>query len=237
MLTTAVFTNLARPDLLTQTLKSLAGAGLEDVLLHVDAGGAGHARAYLGALQAGLGAASPDGWLLLCEDDIAVPRGLGAYLQETILPALETYRAAPRTERLGFASLYCSAGYRAWVRAHQADTGVPGFGRLIPNDAFAGTQAILFPRDALAAVLDDLDATTGDRLDWYGDRVLGDVIGRAGLAAWCHTPSLVDHRGLLHTTLDSKPDNEALWAADYVGDEWTMDGMDAMDTMDRNTST
>ncbi len=215
-LTPAVLTNLARPDLLTGTVRSLARAGLVDIRLHVDRIGQGHGRAYLDALHALAepgGAADPDGWVLLCEDDIVVPRGLGKYLA-TVCEGLDTHR-----RRLGFATLYCSLGYRDWVAAHPiAD--VPQFGRLIPNDCYAGTQCILFPTESLAKLLPVMRRCRAEAPAWNGDRLLGRAAQQAGLEAWCHRPSLVDHRGRDASTLASRADNLAMTAADYVGDRW-----------------
>ncbi len=215
-LTPAVLTNLARADLLAGTLRSLAGAGLAGIRLHVDLCGQGHGRAYLDALhalaEAGR-AADPAGWVLLCEDDIAVPRGLGEYLT-TVCERLDAHR-----RRLGFATLYCSLGYRDWVAAHPV-AHLPQFGRLIPNDCYAGTQCILFPIESLAALLPAMRRCRAEAPAWNGDRLLGRAAELAGLEAWCHRPSLVDHRGRHFSTLASRADNLAMTAADYVGDEW-----------------
>ncbi len=215
-LTAGVLTNLARPDLLAGTLRSLGRAGLAHLHLHVDRAGRGHAHAYLDALRAMMEPgrhAGRHGWVMLCEDDIAVPVGFGGYL-ETIAATLQSHR-----DRLGFATLYCSVGYRDWVAAHAIE-GVPRFGRLIPNDCYAGTQCILFPVESLAALLPAMLRSRAEAANWNGDRLLGRAAEWAGLEAWCHSPSLVDHRGRHESTLVSRADNLAMIAADYVGDEW-----------------
>ncbi len=214
MLTTSVLTNLARPELLLGTVRSLARGGLPDVHLHVDLAGRGHTAAYIAALEDALDRASdPAGWALLCEDDIAVPVGFGPYVT-ALLEKLDAYRDQP-----GFATLFCSLGCRDWVAAHKVE-GVPNFGRLIPNDCYAGTQCILFPVASLAQLLPAMRALHRREPDWGGDRILGRAAEVTGLMAWCHLPSLADHRGRLESTLDSRADNRAMIAADYVGDAW-----------------
>lgn len=216
-LPTGVLTNLARPDLLDGTLCSLARAGLAGIRLHVDVVGQGHGRAYLDALhalaEAGRDMPAPEGWVLLCEDDIAVPRGLGEYL------GMLCTLLRPHGRRLGFATLYCSLGYRDWVAAHPI-AALPQFGRLIPNDCYAGTQCILFPAESLTKLLPAMRRCRAEAPAWNGDRLLGRAAELAGLEAWCHRPSLVDHRGRNSSTLASRADNLAMTAADYVGDRW-----------------
>ncbi len=216
-LTAGVLTNLARPALLAATLRSLARSGLPPLHLHVDGAGRGHAQAYLDALcrlaEAGRNAC-PGGWILLCEDDIAVPAGFRGYLGP-LCAALRAHRG-----RLGFASLYCSVGYRDWVAAHPVGDALP-FGRLIANDGYAGTQCILFPAESPATLLPAMRRCRAAQPDWNGDRLLGRAAEVAGLEAWCHAaPSPVDHRGRAESTLDSRADNLAMIAADYVGDAW-----------------
>jgi len=211
MLTVAILTDLSRQNLFVATLRSLTWAGFPMVAVYRDQRRAGHAAAYLRALGALL--PKTGDWLLLCEDDIAVPAGLGPYLQ----PLLDTL--APHRDGLAFATLFCSRGSRDWVAAHPVD-GLRCFGRLIPNDCFAGTQCVLFPAASLQRLLPIMLDIHDRRPDWNGDRVLGAAAETAGLEAWCHRPSLVDHRGRFQSTLDSRADNAAMIAADYVGDDW-----------------
>jgi len=214
MLTVAVLTNLARSEFLLETLRSLARAGLPTVHLHSDTAQRGHAHAYLEVLASvAPPVTDPAGWILLCEDDIAVPVGLGRYL-DAVCERLALHRG-----RLGFATLYCSVGYRDWVAAHPV-RGAPAFGRLIPNDGYAGTQCILFPAPSLARLLATMRHCHREHPDFAGDRLLGHAAERERLEAWCHLPSLVDHRGRLESTVGSRADNLAMLAANYVGDAW-----------------
>lgn len=212
-LTAAVLTNLERPDLLAETLEYLALAGLSQLRLIADVERRGQARPFLRALAWLLEESEPRGWILLAEDDIAVPVGFGRYLS-TVCERLEPHRA-----RLGFATLYCSAGYRDWVATSPIE-GVPSFGRLIPNDCFSGNLCLLFPRESLAALLPVMRAIHDANPDWGGDRVLSRAADYRRLEACCHTPSLVDHRGRYRTTVDSHADNLSAFASDYVGDDW-----------------
>ncbi len=214
-----VLTNLRRPEMMAATLRSLARAGLPAPTLYCDATAepspGNHTRVYLEALAAlrrrcRVGGAA---WALLCEDDIAVPAGLGDYLPR-LCRHIEPHAAA-----LGFATLFCSVGYRNWVAAHRVEA-APQFGRLIPNDCYAGTQCILLPAAALGRLLPAMRALHRREVAWGGDRILGEAARQERLEAWCHLPSLVDHRGRTDTTVRSVAENSAMIAADYVGDGW-----------------
>ncbi len=218
MFDTCVLSNLQRPDLLAGTLRSLARSGLQTLTLYCDRSPepspGNHACVYLAALRAMTERAEADGsaWLLMCEDDIGVPVGFGDHLSH--LCSL----LAPQREILGFATLFCSLGYRDWVNAHRVAV-APQFGRLIPDDCYAGTQCLLLPICGVRQLIPPMEACRKAAPDWGGDRILGAAVQQLGLEAWCHTPSLVDHRGRQQTTVASRADNLAMVAADYVGDE------------------
>jgi hypothetical protein len=224
MIEVCIFTNLQRPTLLSESLHSLTRSGLRAVTLYCDATGepspANHARAYLEALEtvAWRCNASGSAWALLCEDDIAVPVGFGDYLPR-LCSLLQPHR-----ESLGFATLFCSAGYRDWAAAHPVQE-APPFGKLIPNDCFAGTLCLLFPVLSISRLLPTMRTLCRkpDAAEWGGDRIVGESARRERLEAWCHVPSLVDHRGRTSSTVASRSDNLAAVAADYVGDEWELE--------------
>ena len=222
MIHACVFTNLRRPELLLATLGSLTRAGLHAPAVYCDGSDepspGNHARGYIEAMAAMTRRADAgnSAWLLLCEDDIAVPVGFGDYL-----PHLRSL-LAPWQEVLGFVSLFCSVGYRDWAAAHPVAE-APRFGRLIPNDCFAGTQCLLFPPAAAGKLMPIMQACREKAADWGGDRILGEAARQLGLEAWCHVPSLVDHRGRTASTVTSRADNLAMIAADYVGENWELE--------------
>ncbi|MDY0165904.1 MAG: hypothetical protein RBS80_05125 [Thermoguttaceae bacterium] len=224
MIQTCIVTNLRRPEMLLETLRSLARSGIGAITLCCDANTepspANHAKVFLRALETTgrLCKAAGSDWALLCEDDIAVPVGFGDYLLR-LCPLLQ-----PHKDALGFATLFCSAGYRDWAAAHPVQE-APQFGRLIPNDCYAGTLCLLVPVASISKLLPVMQSVCRNpgAADWGGDRILGEAARREGLEAWCHVPSLVDHRGRTSSTVASRSDNLAAVAADYVGDEWKLE--------------
>lgn len=219
MIEVCVLTNLRRPALLLATLGNLARAGLPAVTLYCDnnpePSPANHTRVYIDSLETLRRRCAAEGpsWALVCEDDIAVPVGLGEYL-----PRL-CRQIEPHAGALGFATLFCSVGYRNWVAYHRVEA-APQFGRLIPNDCYAGTQCLLLPAASIDRLLPAMRSLHRSQPDWGGDRIIGEAACREGLEAWCHLPSLVDHRGRTDTTVQSVAENSAMIAADYVGNEW-----------------
>jgi predicted O-methyltransferase YrrM len=122
---------------------------------------------------------TPADHVLVCEDDVAFCRGARRALEEAI----------SSTGSVGFWSLYTPRRDRSLV-GHRRGWVVSNRGR----DAW-GTQAMCFPRQAAAVLLDYPPLREEDQIRGPTDAIVAQCFLDAGLPCYYHNPSLADHLG------------------------------------------
>ena len=176
------------PPTLDRTVESLSRAGIPSIVHH-DADGNAF-RHWLATART-----ADSEYVLMCQDDILVARGLGDALARLQWP----------DERFGCLSLYCPAKYqgRGWIS---------WWGR----QAW-GACCLLFRGDVLRKLVDLPRAQ-----NWHSkqeiDRFVGEGLRDLGLELRYHAPSLVQHVGEVSLLCDDKAKG---WraASDFVGED------------------
>lgn len=143
---------------------------------------------------------------MLVQDDVVMCRGLRRYLERQLWPH----------HRVGFVSIYRSAGYRELS---------PGFSEVSLAEGMLGALTLIFPNFAARSLLAD-HHTLAHRLRGRqsGLAHIDDVVGfwarKSRLGGWVHTPSLAQHIGEESAIWGSTYNLGKRIASDFVGQEF-----------------
>lgn len=143
---------------------------------------------------------------MLVQDDVTFCTGIREYLEHALWP----------NKRIGFVSIYRSAGY--------GKTNL-GFTEVDLSPGMLGALSLIIPNFAARSLLSHRE-TLAHRLRGRnaGLAQIDDVVGHwarmTGLGGWIHTPSLSQHIGEESAIWSTNDNSGKRRASDYVGDEF-----------------
>jgi hypothetical protein len=185
---------------LPRTLESLERAGWSDFRVFPDTAGIGAWRNWIEAL-ATLIAQQPDAdAFAVVQDDVVFCRGLRAYLEQTLWPAVR---------RVALCSPFTPAAYHERRRGWNVRWPPP-------NQFLVAAQVWIFPPESARAIVRDLGHIQAHK----------GIDGRVGLWAertrrsvWYHTPSLAQHIADTNSAIGNPPVASLRIADDFIGEE------------------